>query len=79
MDIKIRDHIIHNFKGDDYEALKRAIDESVKEQDEVTLPGLGVFFELVWENATNVMKDDIIKLIEKRVNEGKEMENEKNT
>ncbi len=69
MDIKIRDHIINNFKGDDYEALKRAIDESVKEQDEVTLPGLGVFFELVWEDATNVMKDDIIKMIEKRVNQ----------
>lgn len=72
MDIKIRDHIINNFKGDDYEALKRAIDESVKEQDEVTLPGLGVFFELVWEDATNVMKDEIIKMIEKRVNQGKE-------
>ncbi len=69
MDIKIRDHIINNFKGDDYEALKRAIDESVKEQDEVTLPGLGVFFELVWEDATNVMKDDIIKMIEKRVHQ----------
>ncbi len=76
MDIKIREHIINNFKGDDYDALKRAIDESVKEQDEVTLPGLGVFFELVWEDATDIMKDDIIKLIEKRVNQG--IESEKN-
>ena len=76
MDIKIREHIINNFKGDDYDALKRAIDESVKEQDEVTLPGLGVFFELVWEDATDTMKDDIIKLIEKHVNQG--IESEKN-
>ena len=76
MDIKIREHIINNFKGDDYDALKRAIDESVKEQDEVTLPGLGVFFELVWEDATDTMKNDIIKLIEKRVNQG--IESEKN-
>lgn len=70
MDIKIRDHIINNFKGDDYETLRRAIDASVNEQDEVTLPGLGVFFELVWENADDDMKDAILHIIEKRVKEG---------
>ena len=51
--MSIRQHIINNFKGDDYETLRRAIDESVKEQDEVTLPGLGVFLEIIWENADN--------------------------
>ncbi len=72
MDIKIRDHIIHNFKGDDYNELKRAIDESVKEQDEVTLPGMGVFFELIWEEASDELKEEILHLIEKRINQGKE-------
>jgi small acid-soluble spore protein I (minor) len=51
MDISIRQHIITNFKGDNFDELRRAIDESVASQDEITLPGLGVFFELVWENA----------------------------
>ena len=32
--MNIRDHIINNFKGDDYAELERAIDESIKEQDE---------------------------------------------
>ena len=48
MDINIREHIINNFKDDDFKTLMNAIDESVKEGDEVTLPGMGVFFELIW-------------------------------
>ena len=70
MDINIRQHIINNFKGDNYESLRRAIDESVKAQDEVTLPGLGVFFELIWENASNELKDELIIIIKKRVQKG---------
>ena len=58
------------FKGDDYETLRRAIDESVKEQDEVTLPGLGVFLELIWENADNELKDKLIEIIKTRVQKG---------
>ena len=46
------------------------IEESVKEQDELTLPGLGVFFELVWENADQELKNQIIEIIRKRVRKG---------
>lgn len=70
MDVNIREHIINNFKGDNYETLRRAIDESVKEKDEITLPGLGVFFELIWENATEELKDQIIMIIKRRVEKG---------
>ena len=70
MDIDIRQHIINNFKGDNYETLRRAIDESVSAQDEVTLPGLGVFFELIWENADNELKDNLIMIIKRRVEKG---------
>ena len=66
----IRHHIINNFQGDDFHTLKRAIDEAVKEQDEYTLPGLGVFFELVWENANQEFKNEMIEIIRKRVKKG---------
>ena len=36
MDINIRYHIINNFKGDNFSTLKNAIEESVKEKDELT-------------------------------------------
>ena len=70
MDINIRHHIINNFKNDDFNTLRNAIEESVKEQDELTLPGLGVFFELVWENSTQELKNEIIEIIRKRVRKG---------
>lgn len=65
--MNIREHIINNFKGDDYKALKEAIDESVASNDEVTLPGLGVFFCLIWESADQEFKNSIIELIKKRI------------
>lgn len=74
MDINIREHIINNFKGDNYETLRRAIDESVVAQDEVTLPGLGVFFELIWENADNELKDKLIMIIKQRVQKGPDID-----
>lgn len=78
MDISIREHIINNFNGDDYNALKQAIDESVASQDEVVLPGLGVFLELIWENADMELKDQLIEIIKKRVSVKAEKENTNN-
>ena len=72
MDMTIRQHIINNFKGDDYETLRKAIDESVSSQDEVTLPGLGVFLEIIWENADQELKNELIEIIKKRVQKGLE-------
>lgn len=70
MDMSIREHIINNFKGDDYDTLRRAIDESVASGDEVTLPGLGVFLEIIWENADQELKNQLLDIIKKRVEKG---------
>ena len=78
MNLDIRSHIINNFKGDDYNALKQAIDESVASQDEVVLPGLGVFLEIIWENADMELKDQLIEIIKKRVSVKAEKENTNN-
>ena len=52
MNINIREHIINNFKNDDVDVLRRAIEESIKEQDEIALPGMGVFLEVIWQGAS---------------------------
>ena len=72
MDLSIREHIINNFKGDNYDTLKQAIDESVESGDEVTLPGLGVFLEIIWENADMELKNELIEIIKERVQRGLE-------
>lgn len=67
MDISIRQHIINNFREDDVDELRKAIDESIKENDEVTLPGMGVFFEVLWTDASEELKDEILTTIKARL------------
>jgi len=65
-DIKIRDYIINNFQNDNEETIKNAINESIKEQDEVTLPGMGVFFEIVWQDSNDEEKEKILEKLKNR-------------
>ena len=69
MDINIREHIINNFRDDNTEVLKRAIEESIKEGDELTLPGMGVFLEIIWQGASDDLKNQMLGVIEKRIKE----------
>ena len=64
MNLDIRSHIINNFKGDIVQVLREAIEESIKNNDEITLPGMGVFFELVWQKADDEMKEKMLKILE---------------
>ena len=66
-DIKIRDYIINNFKNDNEETIKKAIDESIKDKDEVTLPGMGVFFEIIWQNTNEKEKEKILTILKNRL------------
>ncbi len=59
----IKDYIIQNFKDDNIETIKNAVEESVKEYNEDTLPGLGIFFMLVWENSNEEEKNTILERI----------------
>lgn len=67
MNLDIRSHIINNFKEDDIDTLRSAIDESIQNNDEITLPGMGVFFEIVWQDASEKMKNEMLNILEKRV------------
>ena len=69
MNIDIRSHIINNFLNNNKDELKACINDSISEHDEVTLPGMGVFMELVWNNSTEAMKDEILNILEKAVKE----------
>lgn len=61
--MNIKEYIIQNFKDDNIEAIKKAIEESVKEYNEDTLPGLGIFFMIIWENSNNEEKNTILEKI----------------
>ena len=65
MDINIRKSIINNFKDSDIEEIKNSIEESINDEDEITLPGLGVFFEILWKNSDDTKKDYILQTLKK--------------
>ena len=65
MDIDIRKSIINNFENSNIEEIKKAIEDSIYEKDEITLPGLGVFFEILWNNSDETKKDYILKTLKK--------------
>ena len=63
MNINICSHIKKNFKDSSTDDIKNSIEESIKEQDEITLPGLGVLFEILWQNSNN--HEEILECIKK--------------
>lgn len=67
MNIDIRKSIINNFKENNYDEIKNSIESAIKDTDEITLPGLGVFFELLWKNSDDNNKKYIIETIQKNL------------
>lgn len=64
MNINIREYIKNNFKESNINELKESILASIESNDEVVLPGLGVLFEVLWNNSSNELKDEILKIID---------------
>ena len=67
MNNDIRKSIINNFKNNSKNDIKEAIISSMNENDEITLPGLGVFFEILWKNSDEEHQDYILNIIERNL------------
>lgn len=63
MNIDIREHIKNNFKNGQKDEIKSSIEASISENDEITLPGLGVFFEILWSNSDENSKEYILNTL----------------
>ncbi len=61
--MRIKDYIIDNFKDDDLNTLRNTISECIKEDDEETLPGLGVFLELIWNGSNEDIKKSMLDIL----------------
>ena len=63
MNISIRNHVLDNFKDASLEDIRQSIDDSVSDKDEITLPGLGVFFEVLWDSIEDSKKEKIVNTL----------------
>lgn len=65
--IDIRKYIIGNFKDDNEEKIRDSIETTIKFKDEDALIGLGVMFEILWNEMSDSEKDNSIRLINKYI------------
>jgi small acid-soluble spore protein I len=68
MNVSIKKYIMDNFKGVSKEEIKQSIVTSFDDKDEITLPGLGVFFGLVWQKCSDEEKERILSILKDSLN-----------
>lgn len=67
MNIDIRKSIYDNFKDATIDEIKASITSAVQDKEEITLPGLGVFLEILWENSDDSAREYILSTIKKGI------------
>lgn len=65
--IDIREYIKNNFKEDTIEDIKVSIEQSISSHEDDPLIGLGVLFELLWNNSNKEEKEVILNNIKKGI------------
>ncbi|PLT29326.1 small acid-soluble spore protein SspI [Peribacillus deserti] len=61
MAINIRNAVLQNVIGDSREDLEDTIVDAVQSGEELMLPGLGVLFEVIWQNASEANKKEMLQ------------------
>lgn len=63
--IDVRKYIVSNFKDSSIDEIKSSIVDSVTSGEDDPLIGLGVMFELLWNNSSEEEKEIILNNIKK--------------
>jgi len=64
MNLNLRNAIIHNVSGNSQDELKATIVDAIQNGEEKMLPGLGVLFELIWNNSSEQEKTEMLQTLE---------------
>ena len=65
------DEIAYLSEGGMRDALS-ILDQLASDNNEITLPGLGVFFEILWNNSENDLKDKILSILKNNFQQKKD-------
>lgn len=60
MNLNLRHAIIQNVSGNSKQELEDTIIDAIRSQEEKMLPGLGVLFEVIWQNANEEEKEEML-------------------
>jgi small acid-soluble spore protein I (minor) len=64
MNLNLRNAIIHNVTGNTSEQLEDTIVDAISNGEEKMLPGLGVLFEVIWQNSSASEKQEMLRALE---------------
>ncbi|WP_299089526.1 small acid-soluble spore protein SspI [uncultured Metabacillus sp.] len=64
MNLNLRHAVIANVTGNTQDQLEDTIVDAIQSGEEKMLPGLGVLFEVIWQNATKQDKDEMLATLE---------------
>ncbi|TCP32120.1 small acid-soluble spore protein I (minor) [Scopulibacillus darangshiensis] len=67
MDINIRKAVKHNISDNDKDQLEGTIVDAIKDGQEKMLPGLGVLFEIIWQESDDQQKQLMVDNLAKGV------------
>ncbi|HLO10931.1 MAG TPA: small acid-soluble spore protein SspI [Pseudoneobacillus sp.] len=64
MNLNLRNAIVHNVSGNTQDELRDTIVDAIQNGEEKMLPGLGVLFEIIWNNSTDEEKKEMLEALE---------------
>ncbi|MCH1627313.1 small acid-soluble spore protein SspI [Fredinandcohnia quinoae] len=64
MNLNLRNAVIHNVTGNSQAELQETIVDAIQSGEEKMLPGLGVLFEVIWQNASQEDKQEMLTTLE---------------
>ncbi|MBS8265155.1 small acid-soluble spore protein SspI [Mesobacillus boroniphilus] len=64
MNLNLRNAVISNVAGNSQDELKDTIVDAIQNGEEKMLPGLGVLFEVIWQNASAEEKQEMLNALE---------------
>lgn len=67
MNLNLRKAILTNIASNDQSELEATIIDAIQNGEEKMLPGLGVLFELIWNQSNKQEKQEMIQALEKGV------------
>lgn len=67
MDLNLRKAILSNIASNDQEQLEATIVDAIQNGEEKMLPGLGVLFELIWNQSESQDKQEMVDALEQGV------------
>ncbi|GAA0601146.1 small acid-soluble spore protein SspI [Virgibacillus siamensis] len=67
MDLNLRKAIVTNIASNNQDELEATIVDAIQQGEEKMLPGLGVLFELIWQQSDEENKQEMIDSLEQGV------------